>query len=218
MSFYLQEIQGRADVISDLLSGEQHILPESTLTLHSRDIQRGEIVKRSLTKPESAVVLETKTEVKLKHCFTGQELDDWVPVDLLAPSIVFERGDRVIYKNWVGTVEAIMEVGISLTPEGKLHWLLDPFCITAVGRKVMVSRRLQSPTQRTHPLSLFFCGREADRWLQDIKQYATDQGVDSNFLGCTCTHHDETDRILRSVPIKVKIKWNAINQKVRSSA
>lgn len=122
-----------------LKDGEQLIVPESSVRLYMRDFQRGDIVKRSLTKPESAVVLESKSEVQLQHCFSGQKVDEWISADLLVPSIVFERGDRVIYNNWVGTVEAVIEAGLSLKPDGLQHWMLDPFNFMTVGRKVSVS-------------------------------------------------------------------------------
>jgi hypothetical protein len=121
-----------------MLDGAQSILPESDLQLYARDIQLGEIVKRSLTEPESAVVLEHKVEVKVKQVFTGQQVDEWIPGDLFVPSIAFERGDRVIYENWVGTVEAVMEIGLALNPDGEIYPIVDPFSVTSVGRRVSV--------------------------------------------------------------------------------
>ena len=73
-----------------------------------RQFMRGEMVKRSLTDAESAVIIETISQVKLESLFhVGRRVDGWVPWDQLKNSLVFEKRDRVVYNNWVGTVEEV---------------------------------------------------------------------------------------------------------------
>lgn len=125
---------------SSLLRGDDlRIVPESTLTLWARDAYRGEVVKRSLTSVENAMVLEERHEVQLEHVFTGQKIDEWVPVEQVVSSIPFERGDRVIYKNWLGTVEAVLDMGAAVVPSGETNYILDPFGVGCIGRQMKVS-------------------------------------------------------------------------------
>lgn len=91
----------------NVLTRELMIVPESTLSLFQREFLTGDIVKRSLANIESAVVIESKSEVRLEHVMSKQKVEEWVPYDLLKGAMVLEARDRVIYDEWVGTVEEV---------------------------------------------------------------------------------------------------------------
>ena len=83
------------------------ICPESELVLYHRAFIKGDIVKRSLASPESAVVVDQKAEVQLEHLGTKKKVEQWVPLDSLVGHFVVEPGDRVVHNNWLGTVEHV---------------------------------------------------------------------------------------------------------------
>ena len=85
------------------------IVPESTLSLVQREFLIGDIVKRSLANVESAVVVEVSSEVRLEHVMSKIKVEDWVPYDLLKGAITLEARDKVIYDQWIGTVEEVGE-------------------------------------------------------------------------------------------------------------
>lgn len=87
----------------------------------------GDVVKRSLTSVESAVVLSISSQVKLQPTLHGGiTVDGWVPWDSLKRSLVVEARDRVVYDEWIGTVEEVSDVFIrrrdTLTGLGRRGW------------------------------------------------------------------------------------------------
>ena len=94
-------------MLSDMWTGELAIVPESSLVLYQREFMKGDIVKRSLASVESAVVVNVKTEVQLEHIITMQRIKGWVPYEKLANSLNIEARDRVVYDEWIGTVEEV---------------------------------------------------------------------------------------------------------------
>lgn len=58
-------------------------------------------------------MVNIKTEVKLQHALTGEELDQWVKYEDVSNALKIDARDRVVYGNWVGTVE---EVSSKTTP------------------------------------------------------------------------------------------------------
>ena len=94
-------------ILSDTRTGDLSIIPESSLILYQRVFVKGDIVKRSLTAVESAVVVHVKTEVQLEHIITKQRIKGWVPYSKLANSLKIEARDKVVYDEWIGTVEDV---------------------------------------------------------------------------------------------------------------
>lgn len=92
---------------SEMGNGALHIVPESSLVLYQREFMRGDIVKRSLTKVESALVVDSHSEVILQHVVTKQRIKKWVPYERLRNSLVVEARDRVVYDEWLGTIEEV---------------------------------------------------------------------------------------------------------------
>lgn len=87
------------------------ILPESDLILLDRDFVRGDVIKRSLDKIESGVVMKVSSFVQLEHCISGETVagGGWVPMNKLASSLCVEAGDKVVYNNWLGTIKDVSE-------------------------------------------------------------------------------------------------------------
>lgn len=96
---------------SDIATGQLAIVPEAALVLRSRDFLRGDVVKRSLTNVESATIVDITSEVKLEHAITRELIDDWVPYGLLRNSMTIEARDKVVYDNWIGSVEEVSADG-----------------------------------------------------------------------------------------------------------
>ena len=56
------------------------------------------------------MVIETMTKVKLESLFhVGRRLHEWVPWKLLGSNLALEQRDRVVYDDWVGTVEEVSQ-------------------------------------------------------------------------------------------------------------
>lgn len=104
---YVQIISKRTlpDEISDMTLSTLSIVPESSLILFQREFLKGDIVKRSLTAIESAVVMGSESEVQLEHAITGKKVKGWIPWSRLRTGMAMEARDRVVYGNWIGTVE-----------------------------------------------------------------------------------------------------------------
>lgn len=92
---------------SHTLSGELAIVPESSLVLYQRDFLKGDIVKRSLVSIESAMVIDVKTEVQLEHVISRERIKGWVPSEKLKSSSSLEVRDRVVFDEWIGTIEEV---------------------------------------------------------------------------------------------------------------
>lgn len=52
-------------------------------------------------------MVNVKTEIKLQHALTGEELDQWVKYEDVSNALEIDARDRVVYGNWVGTVEEV---------------------------------------------------------------------------------------------------------------
>jgi hypothetical protein len=83
------------------------IVPESSLLLYQREFLKGDVVKRSLVAVESAVIVDIRTEVQLEHIMSRERLRNWVPFDKLRNGMAIEARDKVIYDEWIGTVEEV---------------------------------------------------------------------------------------------------------------
>ncbi len=90
-----------------MANGDLSIVPEFSLLLYQREFLKGDVVKRSLTAVESAVVVDVKTEVQLEHVITKQRVKGWVPFEKLGNSLKIEARDKVVYDEWIGTVEEV---------------------------------------------------------------------------------------------------------------
>lgn len=139
---------------SSMDKDDRLIVPESSLILWTRDFYLGDTVKLSLASAESARVIETRQEVKVNH-IGGDVYDQWIPANRLIPTTHFQKGSRVAYKNWIGTVEGVLLLGMIRTDCGKFCKVLDPFGIATVGDPYDVSGFKSRSSAHTR-LGLFF--------------------------------------------------------------
>ncbi|KIR72050.1 ubiquitin-conjugating enzyme E2 O [Cryptococcus deuterogattii CA1014] len=174
--------------ISHLSTGRLAIVPESTLRLFQREFLKGDIVKRSLTSQESALVVNIKTEVKLQHALTGEELDQWVKYEDVSNALKIDARDRVVYGNWVGTVEEVFENGFVETKHGRYYRIAEMGGLLEVGRNV----------EDVLPKNIF---DKMAAMPKSLPSFAEPQ----------------IDRILKIDPVVVYVIWNAINQKLPPS-
>ncbi|KIR99879.1 ubiquitin-conjugating enzyme E2 O [Cryptococcus deuterogattii 2001/935-1] len=174
--------------ISHLSTGRLAIVPESTLRLFQREFLKGDIVKRSLTSQESALVVNIKTEVKLQHALTGEELDQWVKYEDVSNALKIDARDRVVYGNWVGTVEEVFENGFVETKHGRYYRIAEMGGLLEVGRNV----------EDVLPKNIFDKMAALPKSLPSFAE-------------------PQIDRILKIDPVVVYVIWNAINQKLPPS-
>ncbi|OXB36236.1 ubiquitin-conjugating enzyme E2 O [Cryptococcus neoformans] len=174
--------------ISHLSTGQLAIVPESTLRLFQREFLKGDIVKRSLTSQESALVVNVKTEIKLQHALTGEELDQWVKYEDVSNALEIDARDRVVYDNWIGTVEEVFENGFVETKLGRHYRIAEMGGLLEVGRRV----------EEVLPKNLFEQLAAMPKPLPDFAE-------------------PQTDRVLKIDPVVVYVIWNAINQKLPPS-
>ena len=88
----------------NLKTWELSIVPESSLVLFQRCFRTGDIVKRSLTALQSAVITDVKWEILLEQPETKKRTRSWAPFESVKSHRGFEVGDAVAYGNWIGYV------------------------------------------------------------------------------------------------------------------
>lgn len=84
----------------------------------------GDIVKESLSSPQSGVVIGLSTTCSLLHSLTASKLDN-VPGTKVANARRFHPGDHVIHNNWFGNIEEIMLETRWVTEEGRTFRTYD---------------------------------------------------------------------------------------------
>ncbi|WVQ93025.1 hypothetical protein IAU59_000088 [Kwoniella sp. CBS 9459] len=141
--------------IADTISGDLSIVPESSLTLSSREFLKGDVVKRSLASPESAVIVDMTTQVKLVHAITQTPLDEWVDYKLLKNSLSIEARDRVVYNGWIGTVEEVFEDGLIESQIGICYRLAEMGGLLDPGRKAEDAIPKDAHDHLSHPFPTF---------------------------------------------------------------
>lgn len=109
--------------------------------LIQRDFILGDLVKRSLSAVESAVITKISSEVRLEHVTTGQKLS-WTPYDKVTNALMVEVRDHVVYNNWIGTVEEVFEEALIQSTDGNVYYIaemggtLEPGRLLDVGQKI----------------------------------------------------------------------------------
>ncbi|WVN87953.1 uncharacterized protein L203_103150 [Cryptococcus depauperatus CBS 7841] len=170
--------------ISYLADGSLAIVPELTLMLFQREFRKGDLVKRSLANHESALIVDVKTQLKLKHVITGEEIQDWVPYEDVVNTSMIDSRDRVVYNNWVGTVKEVFEEGLVETPSGETYRCVEKCCFLEVGRRF----------EDVLPKNI-------------VEKMKTDSGSSPQYPTLA-------DRVLEINPVIIYVVWNAINQEL----
>lgn len=88
---------------------------------------------------ETAVVMEVRQEVQLNHNNDVDKYSAWIPADHLVPAAILAKGERVIYNNWIGIVESVMQLGFIISTCGVIRCSIDPFGVTYVGAPYQAS-------------------------------------------------------------------------------
>ncbi|KAF8756072.1 Ubiquitin-conjugating enzyme E2 [Rhizoctonia solani] len=65
--------------ITDIEHRTRHIVPESEYELVDRTFRVGDVCKRGIDDVASAVVLEVRCELRLKHAISGVPVEGWIP-------------------------------------------------------------------------------------------------------------------------------------------
>ncbi|KAL7421053.1 hypothetical protein Q5752_003937 [Cryptotrichosporon argae] len=120
--------------ISDVNTSEAAIVPEADLELIAREFLKGDIVKHALTDVESAVVLDVKVECQLVHVISGQSVAQWVPWEKLKNAFKIEARDKVVYDEWIGTVEEVFEDGLIEATNGSTYRIVEMGGLLEPGR------------------------------------------------------------------------------------
>ena len=100
---------------SHATTGEYETASELDLQLFERQFMKGDLVKHALTDLESAVVVETRTECLVEHVISRERLHKWIPWTELKNAVQIEAKDRVVYDEWIGTVEEVSTMFPGLT-------------------------------------------------------------------------------------------------------
>ncbi|KAJ1301645.1 hypothetical protein OPQ81_008888 [Rhizoctonia solani] len=119
--------------ITDIEHRTRHIVPESEYELVDRTFRVGDVCKRGIDDVASAVVLDVRCELRLKHAISGVPVEGWVPGDEVENKPGVMLGDYVVCDDWVGQVEEIFDEAIILINDKELVRVADMGGRFAVG-------------------------------------------------------------------------------------
>lgn len=88
-------------------TGVFEVVPELSLQLFERSFLKGDLVKHALTDLESAVVVDVQTECVVEHVMSRERIARPVPWAKLKNAVRIEAKDKVVYDEWIGTVEEV---------------------------------------------------------------------------------------------------------------
>jgi len=110
------------------------------LELLSRNVDRGDLVKRNAASPEVAIVLSTHVEVQLETALECLKIDDWIPMDSMTSVARFREGDYVVSEGWLGMVTMVGQIGCVEPGDVVRSLMIHDTCgIMQVGDRVVVS-------------------------------------------------------------------------------
>lgn len=119
---------------SNVLLGGIEVISELDLELFERAFLKGDFVKHSLLDAESALVVDVKTECLLEHVISGERLHRWVPWEKLRNAVKIEAKDKVVFDEWIGTVEEVFEDGLLETSDGTAYRIAEMGGLLETGR------------------------------------------------------------------------------------
>ncbi|GMK56130.1 hypothetical protein CspeluHIS016_0211860 [Cutaneotrichosporon spelunceum] len=121
-------------MISDVMNGTLQVVSEFDLELFERAFLKGEFVKHSLMDAESALVVDVETECLIEHVISGERLSQWVPWGKLRNAVRIEAKDKVVYNEWIGTVEEVFEDGLMEASDGTAYRIAEMGGLLETGR------------------------------------------------------------------------------------
>ncbi|CAK9781769.1 hypothetical protein CC85DRAFT_267536 [Cutaneotrichosporon oleaginosum] len=130
---YMPLVRGEV-VVSDVMTGDLKVMSEMDLELFERPFVKGDFVKHSLMDAESALVIDVQTECMIEHVISGERISQWVPWDKLRNAVRIEAKDKVVYDEWLGTVEEVFEDGLMEAQDGTSYRMAEMGGILETGR------------------------------------------------------------------------------------
>ncbi|CAE6495755.1 unnamed protein product [Rhizoctonia solani] len=119
--------------ITDIERRTRHIVPEAEYELVDRTFRVGDVCKRGIDDVASAVVLDVRCELRLKHAISSVPVQGWIPGNEVENKPGVMLGDYVVCDDWVGQVEEIFDEAIILLNEKDLVRVADMGGRFAVG-------------------------------------------------------------------------------------
>ncbi|KAG9103116.1 hypothetical protein FRC06_000178 [Ceratobasidium sp. 370] len=119
--------------ITDIELRTRHIAPESEYELVDRTFRVGDVCKRGIDDVESAVVLDVRCELRLKHAISGIEVPEWIDGEAVEGKPGVMLGDYVVCEDWVGQVEEVFDEAIILINDKEMIRVADMGGRFAVG-------------------------------------------------------------------------------------
>jgi ubiquitin-conjugating enzyme E2 O len=110
------------------------VVSELDLDLFERAFIKGDFVKHSLMDAESALVIDVQTECLIEHVISAERLPQWVPWEKLRNAVHIEAKDKVVYDEWIGTVEEVFEDGLMEAQDGTAYRLAEMGGLLETGR------------------------------------------------------------------------------------
>ncbi|BEJ15510.1 hypothetical protein CspHIS471_0501150 [Cutaneotrichosporon sp. HIS471] len=121
-------------MISNVLNGALEVASELDLELFERAFLKGDFVKHSLMDAESALVVDVQTECLIEHVISGERLSQWVSWEKLRNAVRIEAKDKVVYNEWIGTVEEVFEDGLMEATDGTAYRIAEMGGLLETGR------------------------------------------------------------------------------------
>lgn len=181
---------------SNAMSSEFESAPQASLQLFDRQFMKGDLVKHALTDVESAVVISVETECQLEHVISHERIPRWIPWKQLTNAVKIEAKDKVVYDEWIGTVEEVFEDGLIEAMDGSCYRIAEMGGLLETGRyanvgTVPIFALTQQEVLPEHP-----------EFLSQFSQFPS-------------FANPMVDRVISVRPLILFIVWNAINQTVR---
>jgi hypothetical protein len=107
-------------------SNRRGLFEQSQLQLVDRTFLRGDYVRKpSDSKRATGIILDVETQVKVMDAFNQTPLDTWISTDKLVNYVRISRGDHVVYGEWIGVVEEVLEEAMVQFVDGTVERVAD---------------------------------------------------------------------------------------------
>ncbi|GAA5892596.1 ubiquitin-conjugating enzyme E2 [Sporobolomyces salmoneus] len=150
---------------------------ESSTQIVDRGFLRGDIVRPArapgtrapAVKPQAGIIVDIDAQVQLQRVLEPHErLEEWYDSKLLVASARINRGDHVVYGDWVGLVEEVFEMAMIETGNGGLRRVCDVGTNLSVGPATEAVQDMLM--ERTGGFLSNFLGTNDVKNILDIKQ------------------------------------------------
>jgi ubiquitin-conjugating enzyme E2 O len=171
-----------------LPNGDRLEIKEQGIKIVDRGFLRGDLVKHNSTPSQSGVIVSIDSKVQLQRVLpsTSDDVDvdikgQWFDSKDLVASARLNRGDHVIFQDWVGLIEEVFEMAMLELESGQLTRVCD------VGSNLSVGK----PSDLVKSML--------------IERTNDDGGFLSNFLGTTS--NSQVKNILEVKQLSIAVNW-----------